>query len=61
MSSDLVKFRIRYDYDNKLFELIDAKGHVVATGDNGRKLGKLAWNSGADWVCYDYDLNIDEK
>lgn len=58
--SEMVKFKIIYNADIKVFELLDGKGIVVATGDNGRALGKQAWKSGADWVCYDYDLNIDE-
>lgn len=58
--SEMVKFKITYDSKTKTFELLDSKGVVVATGARGKELGKQAWRSGADWVCYDYDLKLDE-
>lgn len=61
MSGELTKFRITFDQETKTFILTDAKGRVVETGPSGKELGKKAWRSGADWICYDYDLNMDEK
>lgn len=61
MSGDLTKFKITFDKETKTFSLMDDKGHVVETGPSGKALGKQAWKSGADWVCYDYDLKMDEK
>lgn len=58
--SEMVKFKITYDSKTKTFELLDSKGRLVASGNSGKELGKQAWKSGADWVCFDYDLKLDE-
>ncbi|NDG27668.1 MAG: hypothetical protein EB120_10915 [Proteobacteria bacterium] len=61
MSNELVKFHITYNQETKTFTMTDSKGRVVSSGASGKKLGKEAWKSGADVVCYDYDLRMDEN
>lgn len=57
----LIKYVIKYDYDKKLFLMWDADGGLVGEAVNGRELGRDAWQLGAQAVCYDYDLTLDEK
>jgi hypothetical protein len=57
----LKKFTIKYDYDKKRFFMWNAEGDLVGEDDNGRELGRDAWNFGAQAVCYDYDLGLDER
>lgn len=54
------KFEIKYDYDKKLFFMYNNEGKLVGQDTNGRELGRDAWCNGAEEVCYDYDLGIDE-
>lgn len=55
------KFTIKYDYEKKRFLMWNTDGVLVGEDDNGRELGRDAWRCGADEVCYDYDLTLDEK
>lgn len=55
------KFTIRYNLDTKKFYLYNEKDLCLKEDINGRELAREAWDLGADSVCYDYDLNIDEK
>lgn len=56
----LNKFTIKYDPEKKLFTLWNNDGNLVGEDVNGRELGRDAWRSGAEMVCYDYDLGLDE-
>lgn len=56
----LNKFTIKYDSETKLFKLYDNNGILVGEDMNGRELGRDAWRLGAEAVCYDYDLTLDE-
>jgi hypothetical protein len=57
----LTKFTIKYDKEAKLFKLFNNDGILVGEDVNGRELGRDAWRYGADSVCYDYDLRLDEE
>jgi hypothetical protein len=57
----LNRYTIKFDSEKKLFLLVDKEGNVVGENTNGRELGRDAWGWGAQEVCYDYDLNLDEK
>lgn len=44
------------------FRLWDPNGEYVDMHyTSGRELGRDAWDLGADEVCYNYDLGLDEK
>lgn len=57
----LKKFTIKYVEATKMFQLFDADGILIGEDVNGRELGRDAWRSGAEAVCYDYDLGLDEN
>lgn len=57
----LNKFTIKYDSERKLFTLWNNDGNLVGEDINGRELGRDAWRFGADVVCFDYDLGLDER
>ncbi len=57
----LNKYTIRFNAENKLFQLFDNDGRLVGEDVNGRELGRDAWHADADEVSYDYDLALDEK
>lgn len=56
----LKKFTIKYDPEKKLFTLWNKDGNLIGEDANGRELGRDAWRWGAEAVCYDYDLGLDE-
>ncbi len=56
-----VKYTVKYDPSVKLFHLYDNEGVKVGESTNGRELGRDAWQAGAEIVCYDYDLTLDES
>lgn len=55
------KFTIRYNLETNSFHLFDNKDVCIGEDKNGRELAREAWDLGAEEVCYDYDLGIDEK
>lgn len=56
------KFTIKYDYDAKKFFMWNTDGELVGEDAiSGRELGRDAWETGADEVCYKYDLGLDEN
>jgi hypothetical protein len=58
----LKKFTIEYNSQSKLFTLRDHDGVLLGEDVNGRELGRDAWRClGAEAVCYDYDLGLDER
>ena len=57
----LTKFTIKYDAERKMFTLWNNDGNLVGEDVNGRELGRDAWRFGADSVCFDYDLGLDER
>ena len=57
----LNKYTIKYNAETKLFSLFDNEGVFVGEDKNGRELGRDAWRAGAEVVCYDYDLSLDER
>ena len=57
----LKKFTIKYDSETKMFSLLNKDGNSIGEDKNGRELGRDAWMLwGAEAVCYDYDLGLDE-
>ena len=55
------KYTIRYDAEKKKFFMWDKDGNPCGEDVNGRELGRDAWYMGAEAVCYDYDLGLDEN
>jgi hypothetical protein len=55
------KFTIRYNSETKTFYLLNKDGDQVGEDRNGRELARDAWEFGAEEVCYDYDLGLDER
>lgn len=55
------KFTIRYNSETRSFSLWNEEGNLVGEDKNGRELARDAWYYGAEVVCYDYDLGLDEK
>lgn len=55
------KYTIVYDSPNKEFCMSNPDGNLIQTHPtSGRELGRDAWALGADEVCYNYDLGLDE-
>lgn len=57
----LNKFTVKYNLETKTFQLYNKDGNLISEDANGRELGRDAWSFGAEAVCYDYDLALDEK
>jgi hypothetical protein len=56
----LKKYVIQYDSSRKIFVMYDVNGKLAGEDVNGRELGREAWFQGAEEVCYDYNLILDE-
>lgn len=62
------KYRITYEVEEPeacsnvyVWRLWGPDGEYIDSHDiSGRELGRDAWDLGADEVCYDYDLGLDE-
>lgn len=55
------RYNIKYNSDSKKFYMLDSDGKIVGEDVNGRELGREAWWLGAEEVCYNYDLGLDER
>lgn len=55
------KFTIRYNSETKTFCLFNNEDLLMGEDKNGRELARDAWDLGAEEVCYEYDLGLDER
>jgi hypothetical protein len=53
------KANITYNTELGLFQMCNEAGEIAAESDSGRELGRIAFNAGAWFVSYNYDLGLD--